>query len=280
MQAPDGHRIVDTLKPGDIKIVACSRWEEIQECANYHINLAGALMTPTRFRLLNNPGITVGPQNFSVAENPENVADDIHAAQNIIRKARPGGCTPLTAHIIEIAREVKLLTPTLRANGQRVVICIATDGLPTNEAGYGGDAHQKDFVEALRLLEGYPVWIVVRLCTDEEKVVKFYNDLDMMLELSIEVLDDFCGEAHEVYECNPWLNYALPLHRMREMGYHDRVFDMLDERLLTKSELRDFCRLLFGDQNFDGVPDPSLDWTGFVQNIERMLGLENLQWVS
>lgn len=28
---------------------------------------------------------------------------------------------------------------------------------------------------------------------------------------------------------NPWLDYALPLHRLRETGYHDRVFDMLDE---------------------------------------------------
>ena len=67
----------------------------------------------------------------------------------------------------------------------------------------------------------------------------------------MDVLDDFVGEAEEVYEHNKWLNYALPLHRMREMGFHDRVFDMLDERTLTKSELRDFFRLLFGLDNFE-----------------------------
>ena len=279
MQAADGHRIVETLKPGDIKMVGCSRWEEIQECCNYHINLAGALEAPTTFRLMNDPGVTVGPQEFSVAEESDKIVEDTHEAQKIIRSARPGGCTPLTSHILEIYREVTSLAPTLRANGQRVVICIATDGLPTDERGYGGDVHQKEFVDALRLLEGLPIWVVIRLCTDEEKVVDFYNDLDAVLELSIEVLDDFCGEAQEVYECNPWLNYALPLHRMREMGYHDRVFDMLDERLLTKSELRDFCSLLFGEENFDGVPDPSMDWNGFVQNMQRMLNRESMQWV-
>ena len=40
---------------------------------------------------------------------------------------------------------------------------------------------------------------------DNNSVVDFYNKLDALLELSIEVLDDFCGEAVEVQECNPWL---------------------------------------------------------------------------
>jgi hypothetical protein len=161
----------------------------------------------------------------------------------------------------------------LRKAGQRVVIVIATDGLPT-------DASKHGFVETLRLLEGLPVWVVIRLCTDEDHVVSFYNDLDGQLELSIEVLDDFCGEAQEAYRENSWLNYALPLHRLREMGYHDRVFDMLDERALTKTELRDFCALLFGDENIDCRPDPSLDWEGFISDVERLVKREREHWVS
>ncbi|CAB9506711.1 expressed unknown protein [Seminavis robusta] len=278
MRHTDGHRIVPTLKKGDVKMVPCSRWEEIQECVKYHIAMAGAIEASTYFRFLNHPGANVGPQQFSVADNSERIMEDVHDAQNIIRRAKPGGCTPLTSHILEIHREVKALAPELRRTGQRVTIVIATDGLPTDECGYGGEVLQKEFVDALRMLEGLPVWVVIRLCTDEDKVVEFYNDLDVILELSVEVLDDFVAEAKEVCEFNPWLNYALPIHRMREMGYHDRVFDMLDERLLTKSELRDFCFLLFGESNFDGVPDPSLDWDGFIQNVERLLQSESLQW--
>ncbi|CAB9513401.1 expressed unknown protein [Seminavis robusta] len=278
MNHPDGHRIVPTLKKGDVKMVPCSRWEEIQECVKYHIAMAGAIEASTYFRLLNNPGARVGPQQFSVADSSERIMDDVREAQNIIRNEKPHGCTPLTSHILEIHREIKALAPELRQNGQRVTIVIATDGLPTDQRGHGGDTMKNEFVEALRMLEGLPVWVVIRLCTDEDKVVEFYNDLDVILELSVEVLDDFTAEAQEVYECNPWLNYALPIHRMREMGFHDRVFDMLDERLLTKSELRDFCYLLFGESNFDGVPDPSLDWTGFIQNVEMLLQSESLQW--
>jgi len=232
-------------------------------------------------QLLNDPGPTVGPQRFSVGENPGGISQDVQDAQSLMLRASPTGCTPLTAHINEIHREVMTLTPGLRYNGQRIAIVIATDGLPTDgsgQSGHSGEGQKREFVQALRQLEGLPVWVVIRLCTDEEDVVDFYNDLDAVLELSIEVLDDFCGEAAEVKKCNPWLNYALPIHRMREFGFHDRVFDMLDERLLTRSELRDFCRLLFGNSNFDGVPDPSLDWDGFVRSIERMLLTETYQW--
>ena len=110
----------------------------------------------------------------------------------MIRKARPGGCTPLTDHILAIHAEIEAMLPELRARGQKVAVIIATDGLPTDDQGYGGKAHQDQFVNALRMLEGLPVWVVIRLCTDEEDVVSFYNDLDQLLELSMEVLVRIC----------------------------------------------------------------------------------------
>ena len=256
MQNADGHRIISSTSNEKVKMVPCSRWEEIVECVEYHIKLAGLIQAPTRFRLMNNPGANVGPQQFSIAEDSSDtmtVQHQVQCATNIMRRARPGGCTPLTSHILEIHNEISQMAPTLRRLGKKVVIVIATDGLPTDELGYAGATHNQEFVDALRLLEGLPVWVVVRLCTDDENTVNFYNELDGQLELSLEVLDDFTGEAVEVTTANPWLNYALPLHRLREFGFHDRVFDMLDERSLTKSEIRDFCALLFGKENFDGV---------------------------
>jgi hypothetical protein len=159
----------------------------------------------------------------------------------------------------------------------KVAIIIATDGLPTDDQGYGGDEITKDFVQALRALEGLPVWVVIRLCTDEDDVTKFYNKLDGMLELSLEVIDDFLGEATEVSKNNPWLNYALPIHRCRELGYHDRLFDLIDERQLTKGELRDFCVLLFGTE-YEEIPDPLSSWDDFIAYIEERLNYETEQW--
>ena len=119
--------------------------------------------------------------------------------------------------------------------------------------------------------------MVIRLCTDEVEVTEFYNRLDGMLELSLEVLDDFSGESKEVGKCNPWLNYALSMHRCRELGYHDRLFDLIDERPLTKGELRDFCVLLFGTQ-YDSIPDPLSQWSDFLRYVEKALSKEKDQW--
>eukprot|EP00521_Asterionellopsis_glacialis_P017026 CAMPEP_0195291352 /NCGR_PEP_ID=MMETSP0707-20130614/7745_1 /TAXON_ID=33640 /ORGANISM="Asterionellopsis glacialis, Strain CCMP134" /LENGTH=395 /DNA_ID=CAMNT_0040351657 /DNA_START=52 /DNA_END=1239 /DNA_ORIENTATION=+ len=278
MQKDDGHRIIETKSKNNVKIVPSSRWDEIRECVNYHVRMAGLLEAPTSFRLLNHPGATVGEQQFDVANAPGTAAESMQNAMSIMNKARPGGCTPLTKHILDIHSSIRQMAPDLRQSGKRVVIVLATDGLPTDELGYGGIEQQQQFVESLRMLEGFPVWIVIRLCTDEDDVVDFYNDLDEQLELSLEVLDDFCAEALEVYEHNKWLNYALPLHRCRELGYYDRVFDMIDERSLTKSELRDFCALLFGKDHFDGVPDPSIDWKGFMKEVSILLEKEEKQW--
>lgn len=243
--------------------------------------MAALLKAPTIFRLLNDPGASVGAQQFSVAERSESSADimaDTQNAQSVMNRARPSGVTPLIKHILEIQHAVTEMAPELVSKGQRVAVIIATDGIPTDENGISNNSIREQFIGSLRLLEGLPVRVVIRLCTDEDDVVDFYNDLDEQLELSLEVLDDFVGEAKEVHGMNPWLNYALPLHRCREMGYYDRLFDLLDERLLTKGELREFCAILFGEMNFDGVPDPEEDWSGFMESIKRLVNMESNQW--
>jgi len=247
---------------------------------NYHVEMAGLLEAETWFRLLNDPGPGVGPEQFEVANstNSRSTNDEIRGALDIMSKAHPGGVTPLTEHISEIYQVVESLRPQLEAEGKKVAIILATDGLPTDNQGVHNESIRNQFVESLRRLEGLPVWLVIRLCTDEDHVVDFYNDLDDQLELSMDVLDDFCGEAEEVYEHNSWLNYTIHIHRLRELGFHDRIFDMLDERALTKGELRDLCVLLFGTEHFDGVPDPAVNWEGFLDEVNRIMGKEKVQW--
>ena len=279
MHKADGHRIVETTLNRDVKFIDCTRWEELHECVNYHIQLAALLEAPTTFRLLNDPGVLAGSQQFGVAEmGDDQISNEVQTARDIVRKTSPSGVTPLTRHIEEIQVAVRSMAADLNQRGQRVALVIATDGLPTDAEGMAGKFEQSRFVEALRSLERLPVWVVIRLCTNEEDVVEFYNSLDEQLELSMEVLDDFVEEAQEVHGHNPWLNYALPLHRMREFGFHDRIFDMLDERALTEGELREFCVFLFGVDNLDGFPDPGANWPGFIQEVDRLANQEGPQW--
>lgn len=174
MSNADGNRLVNTKNSKTpFKMVPCSRWKEIQETIDYHVQLAALLEAPTTFRLLNNPGAHVGPQEFSIATNgPEFIQRDLNIARETIMKGSPIGVTPLCKHIHEIREEIFELAPMLSQQGRKVAIIIATDGLPTNEYGIGGRQQNVEFTEALRLLEGLPVWIVIRLCTDEDNVVE------------------------------------------------------------------------------------------------------------
>jgi len=278
MATSDGNRMVNA-KNGELKSVSCTRWKEIQETVDYHVHLSALLRAPTTFRLLNNPGQCAGQQIFSVADKGDwMIPSDAEIARNTMNNAYPSGVTPLSKHIYEIREQVVLMAPNLNAQGCKVTIVLATDGLPTDSRGTGGKIEQMNFLEAMRSLEGLPVWIVIRLCTDNDAVVEFYNDLDRQLELSVEVLDNFTSEAEETYKKNKWINYTLPLHRIREMGFQHRIFDLLDERALTLSELRDFCILLFGVDQFDGVPDPEIDFKGFIRAINTMMKKEKKQW--
>ena len=157
-------------------------------------------------------------QRFSVCEfDSEYAPSEVENAVDAMTKIKPGGVTPLTERVLEIQEQVSGMAHDLTECGKQVAIILATDGLPTDQKGRGGKGAMDEFVEALRSLEGLPVWLVIRLCTDEDDVCEFYNNLDAQLELSLEVLDDYIGEAKEVYAKNPWLCYGLPINRCREL---------------------------------------------------------------
>jgi len=276
MQIGDGHRIV--RNEGKSKAVACTRWEEIKETVKYHAQMASLLDCPTIFQLLNDPGLRTAPQKFSVCEHGlSNAQAEVAKSIDIMRKVSPSGVTPLTQHIWEIEEQISSMASELRRTGKVVAIILATDGLPTDELGYGGEDITEEFIRALRSLEGLPVWTVIRLCTDEYAVKQFYNSLDTQLEISLEVLDDYMGEAREVYKQNPWITYALPLHRCRELGYHDRLFDLIDERPLTAGEARLFCCLILGVNEAE-LPDPGANSSEFLKALKAKLDQEQLCW--
>jgi hypothetical protein len=244
----------------------------------YQSKLASILQATSHFRFLNDPGVRCGPQEFSIADKGANVAFEVEEVKTLMHKCQPYGSTPLTHHLLEIGQRIAVDESRMRRKGLEAVVVLATDGLPTSPEGDTSDQINEEFVQALQYLQSLPVWVVVRLCTDERKVVDFYNELDSILELPLEVLDDFFNEAKEIYTHNKWLNYALPLHRTREIGYHHRLFDLLDERPLNKDEIKEFCCILFGADQFAEVPDVHEDWKAFVNVVRTVLTAEERQF--
>ena len=67
------------------------------------------------------------------------------------------------------------------------------------------------------------MYIIVRLCTDDDAAMHFWNTLDLDVNLEIEILDDFEAEASNANSMNPWFNYCIPVQSMREWGYRNPV---------------------------------------------------------
>lgn len=153
MAAHDGHRVVDNN--GKFQMVTCSRWTELGESMRFHIGLARAGCIPTEFRMLNSSApVRIG---FSPDESP----DSANSLVDLFTHS-PGGGTPLCRHIREITAEITAYAPYLRSRGQRACVIIATDG----------ESSDGDIAQALRPLKDLPCWLVVRLCTNEDRIVE------------------------------------------------------------------------------------------------------------
>lgn len=249
-----------------------TRWEELKECVAYHADFAVRFQLPSRYSLLNNPGSV--PQYFSIAQTGS-LAQEQQVMNRLLSQVIPAGPTPLAAQLRILRDYIVSIAPELRAKNQTVPIIVATQGLPSNSRGETSHETVVEFTNVLRSFEKpFPVWIVLRICSDDETAMMFYNSLDSQLNLDLDVLDDIYGEALEVFLRNPWLTYSLALHRFRESGFPVPVLDAIDERALTLPELWQFCSFLFDVK----IPDPVTNWLAFLKTLEACLIREQLQW--
>mmetsp|Transcript_13003 Transcript_13003/g.40092 ORF Transcript_13003/g.40092 Transcript_13003/m.40092 type:complete len:376 (+) Transcript_13003:432-1559(+) len=258
MGTNDGHRIVSGAG-GRQGMVPCSRWEELGASISWHARLAVELGAWTEFRMLNPP--SGAPQHVVVgttvgSHDPASV-QELRTIDGLVASP-PTGRTPLCAQIRSVTAQIAARADELRATNTKACIVIASDG----------EATDGDIAAALRPLRDLPAWVVIRLCTDEDRVVQYWNQIDEDLELDMDVLDDLAGEAAEVGEVQPWLTYGAPLHRLREWGTAIKLFDLLDERPIAQNELKTFAEIIFGAGPLDGVSHPMLDWKGFLNGLD------------
>eukprot|EP00927_Polykrikos_kofoidii_P044892 TRINITY_DN38764_c0_g1_i1.p1 TRINITY_DN38764_c0_g1~~TRINITY_DN38764_c0_g1_i1.p1 ORF type:complete len:587 (-),score=98.21 TRINITY_DN38764_c0_g1_i1:80-1738(-) len=184
----------------------------------------------------------------AVSRNSVGEAEELQALQRFLNIV-PFGPTPLAHRLQWIRRRVTAEARELARRKQKVVLVIATDGEPTGQnSSVSGPHNAQELVRQLReMCHTLPLHIVIRLCTDEKRVVNLYNRLDEEEELDLEVIDDLQSEAKEVHKVgNSWLVYTPLIHRLREGGFFLKLFDLLDERRLTRMEVALVCQLLVG----------------------------------
>jgi len=197
----------------------------------------------------------------------ERAEKDLDLVENVLYGSGCCYTTPLAEHIWALHDQVSALCSSLLP-GQRVAIIIASDGVPSNP---------QSFLDAMQALQSLPVYLVVRLCTNDEASMHFWDTLDLDLSIPVEILDDFEEENRMAYATNPWCNYCIGVQRAREWGFRSKLFEKLRERPLTHSEVRDYCALIFGVKK-NALSDPNAAWEDFYYDIEALNAREKRQY--
>lgn len=171
MVASDGHRLVG--EGVNKQVLPSSRWGELGDFIRFHAGLSHEGKLTSQFRMLN------GSNPITVGSNSE--SDDANYRQLLsLLDNSPNGGTPLCRHIAEVCAEIRSIEHILRSNNQKAAVIIATDG----------ESSDGEMAAAMAPLNELPCWVVVRLCTDEDKIVDYWNNIDKVLELDLDILDD------------------------------------------------------------------------------------------
>lgn len=195
----------------------------------FHARLAHHACAPIKFVFINSYKKDLPGGSITIDGGTESIAQ-LTKLQNVLNNG-PLGATPMCKAIKAVTDEIVTILPTLQARDQGISLCIGSDGQPS-------DGTEQQVIEALKLLNG--VTLVFRLFTQQEAVIRFWNNIDRAVpELTIDVLDDLQAEADQVArKNNDFIAYALPLHRLREFGTDIKAMDILDERTVTAAEMR------------------------------------------
>lgn len=245
-----------------------TRWEEICQLTMAQARWNVSLGTPCEFVLLNplcvgDDTLEEGVDFVRVDAAMGDTEAQIQALQQLLNSTGPRGVTPLTDRLRKIRMRVAQEGRDLARAGQKVVLIIVTDGLPSGtQSGRSGPRERNEFVSELRQFGlQYPVHIVVRLCTEDDDVVDFYNKVDEELELQMEVIDDHVSEAKEIMAAgNGWFAYTPVLHRIREGGTFLKLLDLVDERRLNPMETSLLAQLLLREPGEAPFPSNTEDF--------------------
>jgi len=298
----DGH-VVEKGSRGEMQEFEATRWEEICAMALDQAEWNARAGVRSEFILLN-PPCPQNPQNgrdfFVIDPNAGNAKGQVEVLSRLLRNNGPRGATPLAQRLAQLTHR---LQHEVRDH-KRIMLTIVTDGLPTSpNDGTCTDRDRHEFVQMLRTFtHSFNSFVVIRLATDDDSTVDYYNKIDEELELPLDILDDLQGEAKEVHECgNGWFAYTPMIHRIREGGSFEKLFDLLDERAFKAHEISKFAEFLLRgpkDARFpreprallkvvrDAVAKAPLVYNGRLRRmtpvvdlkmLEKALGLSTLQ---
>ena len=165
MGIPDGQRLGKD-SGGNFKVIQSTRWQELTDDIESVAALSSTIGSRTEFYLIN-PGAS--PPLIITGDGRPGEVEAVRAGLGA-----PTGTTPLAETTKRIADKISaMVDQSLLVGLEKACVVIATDGKPDDEGA---------FESAVKRLLKLPVWLVFRLCTNDDDVLGYYNELDAQRE--------------------------------------------------------------------------------------------------
>lgn len=271
MNTYDGKIFLEDKTGKITKLQGVSRWNEARyktmKCAQYNIDRG----MKSGYYLLNPKNIYASKWEedidcIHIDPEKDNMADKLDILEKrILDSSNIRGNTPLG----KITQHFKnsLHTFINSENYQHIPVCLnfITDGMPNSSSS---------FESQLRYLsKNYNIFLVINLCTEDDSIVEYYNDLDKKLgtELSgVDVIDDLESEQLEVIKAgNTFVTYSNAIHICRMAGCYSVVSDLLDEEKLGIFYANKLCRELL-DPSSKHLPQWSEDREKYLSKLKGL----------
>lgn len=189
-----------------------TRWDELKQTVSVIVDLAAAVAPEgIDIYFLNRPPLL-------------HVKDSLQL--NEIFSKLPNGPTPLTRVLSEVLTLKKSST-----HDRKLLMLIATDGVPTDEKGMSDLPRLQNILQRDRHPFEDRIYITFIACTNDMEAVGYLNGLDKRAR-NVDVIDDYQSERAEVLAVqgkNFPFSYGDYVVKIL-MGAVDKWFDELDEK--------------------------------------------------
>ena len=196
-----------------------TRWDELQQTVSIVVDLAATL---------DPDGIDI----YFLNRPPLLHVNDSSQLRDTFAKP-PNGPTPLTRVLSEVLNLKRSHT-----HDRKLLILIATDGIPTDDKGLSDLARLEHILRRERHPFEDRIFVTFIACTNDLQSVGYLNGFDKRIS-HVDVLDDYQSERDEVLAVqgkNFPFSYGDYVVKIL-MGAVDRWFDQLDERKVRLSTM-------------------------------------------
>ena len=152
----------------------------------------------------------------------------------VLLSEAPRADSPICKAVNEVVIKMRAMEDELRESGKKALLIILTDGASSDG----------DVVAALKQLEGMPIQIIIRVSSDDNVVIEYWNDVNTSIDVNVIVLDEIEHEGVQIEEVNSWLTYGPALHRAREYGAVLPFLDNVDYCQLSQEEIISTVQML------------------------------------